>query len=241
MSRERTRPERSYGEDEVAEILQRAAGLESQRKLERPALSLAEIEAIARDSGIDPGLVRRAARELEQHRGEKSLGARLAGAPLQRVVEREVEGELGPEVHEVLAGELRAAFGGSSMTMGQVSTVGRTLAWTGYTRGGLVELTVFPREGKTVIRAQLNSAGAAAGLFGGLMGGVGGGLGANVAWMVPSLLQLPWYTGAAAALGVVGFAWGLARTLFAGSANGMHRRLEAVVDTLEARLRAPKR
>lgn len=107
MSQERTQPERTYGEDEVAEILQRAAGLETQRKHERPALSLAEIEAIARDSGLDPGLVRRAARELEHHRGEKSLGARLAGAPLQRIIEREVDGELGTEVHELLAAELR--------------------------------------------------------------------------------------------------------------------------------------
>jgi hypothetical protein len=57
--------ERLYREEEVAEILQRAAGIERRRQQERPALSLSEIEAIARESGLDPALVRDAARELE--------------------------------------------------------------------------------------------------------------------------------------------------------------------------------
>jgi hypothetical protein len=57
--------ERLYREEEVAEILQRAARNERRRQDEKPALSLAEIEAIAREPGMDPLLVRNAAREME--------------------------------------------------------------------------------------------------------------------------------------------------------------------------------
>jgi len=76
-----------------ATILQRAAGLERKRQLDRPALSLAEVEAIARESGIDPSLVRQAARDLEDER-QTGFGTRLAGAPVRRTFERAIDGEI---------------------------------------------------------------------------------------------------------------------------------------------------
>src|SRR5205823_5858192 len=79
--------ERTYRDEEVALILQRAAGLERKRQLDRPALSLAEVEAIAGESGIDPAMVRQAARDLENER-QAGLGTRLAGVPVRRTLER---------------------------------------------------------------------------------------------------------------------------------------------------------
>ena len=98
--------ERTYGEEEVAAILRRAAQLERDRGTTEGALSLREIEAIARDSGIDLALVRQAARELDEGRA-KGIAAAIAGAPLRRVIERVVDGEIGAEHHERLAQEIR--------------------------------------------------------------------------------------------------------------------------------------
>src|SRR5262249_44629614 len=94
--------ERTYREEEVARILQRAAGLERKRQLERPALTLAEVEAIARESGIDPSVVRQAARDLDNER-QTGLGTRLAGVRVRRTFERVVEGEISNQHHEQLA------------------------------------------------------------------------------------------------------------------------------------------
>lgn len=147
MSQQRTQPPRQYGAEEVQEILQRTSSLERKKQLERPTLVLSEIEAIAKEAGLDPALVRRAAADLELKRGEHSLGTRLAGAPLRQVFEREVEGELTTATHEVLAAEIRSTMGPQAM-MSQVSAVGRTLTWSGFTRSGVIELNVFPRDGR---------------------------------------------------------------------------------------------
>ncbi len=225
-----------YREEEVSEILQRASGLEKRQQLERPALSLAEIEAIAQESGLDPAMVRQAARDLEQKAAERGFAARFTGAPSRRSFEREVEGELTVEHHERLAAEIRSAFG-SSVMMGQVATLGRSLTWSGFSKAGIIEVNVFPRDGKTVIRVDVNSSNLAGGIFGGIIGGLGGGLGSNVAWILPVTLHLPWYTGAAGFLAVVAGAYGLARALYAGAVGGLHRRVEALVDTLEQAVR----
>ena len=54
MSQQRTQPPRQYGADEGPEILQRTSRLGRKKQLERPSLQLSEIEAIAREAGLDP-------------------------------------------------------------------------------------------------------------------------------------------------------------------------------------------
>ena len=211
MPSERSQPPRQYGSDEVQEILRRTSSLERKKQLERPTLALSEIEAIAKEAGLDPALVRRAAQELEQKQGEKSLATRLAGAPLRHVIEREVEGELTSAMHEPLAAEIRSVMG-SAGAMSQISSVGRSLTWSSFSRKrGSAELSLFPREGKTIIRFEVNTGQLAGGLFGGLMGGFGGGLGTNLAWILPVVAHLPWYAGAAGFGASLVGAFGLAR------------------------------
>lgn len=237
MAGERTRPERQYGADEVQEILQRAAQLEQKKQLERPMLSAKEIEHIAKESGLDPAMVKRAISEFEVKNAEHSLGTRLAGAPLKRVFEREVDGEITTAVHETLAREIRAALGSAAL-MSQVSAVGRTLTWTGFSKRGVVELEVFPRDGKTVIRLSVDSRQLAGGLFGGLIGGIGGGLGVNLLWMLPTVAHLPWYAGVAGFAATIVGAWGLARTIYVVASSSIGKRCEGLMDTLERSVRA---
>lgn len=229
--------ERTYREEEVAAILRRAAQLERDRGTMEGALNLREIESIARDSGIDLTLVRQAARELDEDQGS-GIGAAIAGAPLRRSIERVVDGEIGAEHHERLAEEIRevlssSAVGSRWLVPGGIASLGRSLTVSGFTGTSSLEVTVAPREGKTLIRIAADRSQLAGGLYGGIVGGVGGGFGANVGWMVPALLDLPWVAGLAGAALVVLGAYGLARGIFVTHARGLDRRLDALADRLE--------
>lgn len=236
MSQQRTQPPRQYGAEEVQEILQRTSSLERKKQLERPTLAIEEIEAIAKEAGLDPALVRRAAQELELKQSEKTLSAKLAGAPLRQVFERELEGEITAAMHEQLALDIKAAIG-TSMSMGSLASVGRSLNWTSHSRQGGAELSIFPREGKTVIRIEVDTSRVAGGLFGGLMGGFGGGLGINLLWVLPFAGHLPWYSGVGAFGATMVGAWGLARLLYGLTSSRLTRRADGVMETLERRVR----
>lgn len=226
--------ERTYREEEVAAILQRAARLERDRPITAGALSLPEIEAIARDAGIDLGLVRQAARELDEDRGA-GIGAAIAGAPLRRTFERTVDGEIGAEDHERLAEEIRDVLSAPGIgSTGRTSSLGRSLTFAGTTGMSTVQVNVAPRDGSTRIRIGVDRSPLAGGLFGGIVGGVGGGFGAQVGWMLPVLLHLPVEAGLASAGLVVLGAYGLARSIFARNGRGLDRSLDTLADRLEA-------
>src|SRR5262249_58933995 len=144
-------------------------------------------------------LVRQAARELDDDDG-RGIGTALAGAPLRRLIERVVDAEVGADLHERLAQEIREVLSWSSvgnrwMLPGSVSSIGRSLTLTGFTGTSAIEVNVAPRDGKTLIRIAADRSQLAGGLFGGIVGGVGGGAGANVGWMIPTLLHLHWLAG----------------------------------------------
>lgn len=234
--------ERNYREEEIAAILHRAAQLERERGTDEGALNLREIEAIARESGIDLSMVRQAARELEDGEGG-GIAAAIAGAPLRRTIERVVDGEISAEHHERLTQEIREVLSASGagprwLIPGSLSSIGRSLTLSGFTGTSSIEVNVGPREGKTFIRVAADRSQLAGGLFGGIVGGVGGGFGANVGWMIPTLLHLPWFAGLAGAGLVVFGAYALARGIFATNAHGLDRRLESLADRLQALARS---
>lgn len=233
----------SFDERQVAEILRRTAALDQKRKLERPTLTLEEIETIAKEAGLDPALVRRAVDELK-HEPEQSVWAKLAGAPLSRTIERVVDGELTTDDHEALAVSIREALGQPSGFPVQVSALGRSLSVTTFSTAGLVDVQVTPKDGTTRVRVTVNARQVAGGIFGGIIGGVGGGLGSNVAWLVPLWLTKAGYSpevgvvgGAVGLLTTVAGAWSFARWLFVGRAKAMHARAEQLAETLESQLR----
>ena len=231
-----TSPEPSYSEEQVAEILRRTAGLERGRATFRPALSLSEVEQIARDSGLDPALVRVAARSLEERKRETSLAARLAGAPLRHSFERIIDGEIGTEHHERLMGDLRAVAVHGARVPPQISSIGRTLTLSGSIGVGLLEITLTPRGGKTHLRIDVSTGAIAGGLFGGLAAGVGGSL-TPMAVALSAANGAPPLVCALAALGALGGSFSLARGIFIWRANAVYKRMEEAADTLEARIK----
>ena len=167
---------RRYTDKEVARIIKDATEIQ---QVEAPSessvgLSLAELEAVAREAGLDPALVRRAALNLDTRVSEDAPSA-ILGAPRTLVFERTLDGEVPADEYEVMALEIQRILGG----LGTASTFGRSLQWTsapsGRRRGGLrvVQVTVAPRNGRTTIRIEEPMAQVAVALFAGGLGGVG--------------------------------------------------------------------
>lgn len=169
-------PSRRFNETDTDAILRRAAELASGAE-ETPArrgLTIEEMEALVREAGLDPELVRRAAQDvtLKQVQGATPW----AGAPRRILLERELQGEVTEELWESMVGEIQRTLGG----IGFASRVGRTRSWTTGQTGSRgptsrsVSISVSSHKGKTVIRADENLSQLAGATFGGLVGGLGG-------------------------------------------------------------------
>jgi len=228
------RPER-FSEEEVQQLLHRAAQLQQQDSrvpTEVRALSLEELEQIAADSGIDVQQIHRAILELK---GRPRAGSVLLGAPERVHLERMVGLESPSGAIEPLVSELNRALG----TAGQVSAFGGTLTWSASnTSSGPVDVTISPiEEGGTRIELNASFGGLLGATFGGIGGGLGGGLGIPLAAAVGQLTQ-SW----AAAGGTIALALGLplllARFVYATIVRRRIRRLEQLMDQLSERLSA---
>lgn len=175
-------PSRRFNESDTDAILRRTAELASGTG-ETPAqrgLTIEEMEALAKDAGLDPELVHKAARDLTLKQAQSATP--WAGAPRRILVEREIEGEVTEELWESMVGEIQRTFGG----IGFASRVGRTRSWTVAQTGQRgfhsrsVSITVFSHHGKSVIRADENLNQVAGAFFGTIVGA--GGFGTLGIW-----------------------------------------------------------
>ena len=126
-------------------MLKRAAEL--QGPTDTSGLTLAELEQIAAEVGIDPAFVKTAATELEE--GRPDTGFHFWGGPLSVDLERIVEGRVSEAKWEEAVAEIRRVF----ETAGETGKVGRTLEWTHRNQTGeRMHVTVTPMSGQTRIR-----------------------------------------------------------------------------------------
>ncbi len=228
----------TFSEEQVGKILRRVAELERGRSAKKPELTLAEVETIAREAGLDPSLVQLAARSLREEPEQRGAAARIFGAPLRRTFERVIDGEMTLQTHETMADELRRVFrdltGG--MRPARIASVGRTLTASAFTGGGRIELELIPRSGKTLLRVHVDYRG----LAGGLLGGIGGGAGFS---LLPLTIPICQGTAHPVVLGLsLGAAWlgslGLSlRALIAWRVKARYREMEQLADRLAAKLR----
>lgn len=228
--------ERRFNEEEVALIIKRAAELQQTEQVEQDtghALSLTDVEQIAREAGIDPKLVRRAALGLDQPSTTNRPNP-WVGSPTRLVFERVVDGEIPIEEFEPLIAEVRRTFGDN----GVPSVLGRSLAWSSSRgagrkgQGRQIDVSVVPRGGVTTIRVEEELRNLVGGLFGGLVGGGGGGttgislgVGMEVFQSIPIAAML-W-------VAVAGGFYALARTIFGSIAVKRERELRGLADRLE--------
>jgi hypothetical protein len=227
-------PSRRYNEKEVADIIKRASELQQMESTAETSagMSLTELEQVAREAGLDPSLVRRAATDLDTRVSDQKPSA-FVGAPTRLVLERTIDGEVPVDEFETLVLEMQREIGG----VGQASTLGRSLVWTmqGTDRRRVatrtVQVTVAPRNGRTTIRIEEPLGQLAGGLFGGLMGGLGGGtsgiamgIGMGVFHSAPIAVGLIG--------GMVSASYLLARTIFGRMSRGRGERMQRLMSRL---------
>jgi len=228
---------RGFSEEEVALIIKRAAELQQTEQVEQEpgtAMTLAEVEQIASEAGIDPRLIRRAAQTLDRPAASNRPSPWL-GAPTRIVFERVVDGEISPEAHESIVNELRRTFGDN----GVPSVLGRTLAWTStrmagrrHSRGRQIDASVISRGGVTTIRLEEELGNVAAPLFAGLMaGGAGGTTGITVGVAMTVFQSAP--VAAALWVAVAGGFYALSRTIYGSIAAKRENQLREVTTRLE--------
>lgn len=232
-------PARRYDDEQVALILRRAAELqEAQSAPGSGGMTLADLEEVAREAGLDPALVRRAAAEVGgaggAPAGSLAGGSRFLGAPTVLREERIVAGVLAPAEFELLLDEIRRAFN----DVGTFSALGHTLAWRSspgphgrHTGGRQINVTVAVRGAETGIRVEETTTQLAGGLFGGLMGGLGGGSGGIAVGIgLGALNSGPAAAGIWAAF--LAASYGLARTIFVTMSRRRATALAALADRL---------
>ncbi|AHG91589.1 hypothetical protein J421_4052 [Gemmatirosa kalamazoonensis] len=229
---------RRFDDDEVSLILRRAGELQEARQSDAGGMSLADLESVAREAGLDPALVRQAAAELSPRDAAAAAlpgpGGGFLGAPTLLRYERVVDGEVPPAEYDVLVDEIRRSMN----DVGTFSMLGRTLAWgstpamqRGQAGSRQVSVTVVARGGRTAIRVEERVTSLAGGLFGGIMGGVGGG-GSGIA-VGTGLAVLHSALAAAGLWGLlIAGSYGLARTIFTRIVRRRAGQLSSLADRL---------
>jgi hypothetical protein len=227
---------RRFNEEEVALIIKRAAELQQTEDVaDEPAnaLTLTEVEQIAKEAGIDPDLIRRAAQSLDRPEAVNRPSP-WAGAPTRLVFERVVDGEISPDDYEQLVDTIRRTIGDNGIP----SVLGKTLSWTTRSdarrRGNSrhVDVNIVARRGVTTIRVDEELRNLAGPLFGGLVGGGGGGttgitmgIGMGHFHSVP-IAAMMW-------LGTAGGFYLLARAIFGYQARKRESQLRDLIGRLE--------
>jgi serine/threonine protein kinase len=156
----------------------------------------------------------------------------LVGAPTSIVCEIEVPKEVRPEDFEVLALTIQRALGDP----GHISSLGRSLHWSAAQQQRRLQISVVPRHGRTIIRADERLQPLVGGIFGGLLGGGGGGFGGGMG--IPLGIALT--HSVAAGFGIFGAivagTYLFARRLFASLRRRRERELSDLVDELAAHI-----
>lgn len=226
---EPTKLPRVYGDKEIGRILKRATELQH-REPSAPAagVTLADLEEIAAEAGIDPVFLRRAALEVDSTVGDSNFWTRVVGDDLTIVREITLSGELTEDGFERIVGTIQA----NSREHGQPSLMGRTLTWRAETpsKTRTMQIVVTSRDGGTHIRFEENLMQIASGLFGGLGGGFGIGVGMGVG--VPIGLEVLGSAlfAFAAPLGLAGITLVACRGIYR---NVVKRRRKAVSDLFD--------
>ncbi|HEX7942218.1 MAG TPA: hypothetical protein VF488_10460, partial [Gemmatimonadaceae bacterium] len=225
---------RRFNEKEVALIIKRASELQQNETTAESTtgMSLAELEQVAREAGLDPELVRRAAADLDTRVTDQTPN-RFLGAPTVLRLERTIDGEVPTDEYEPMVLEMQRLIGGTSTA----STIGRTLQFslTGgnhqHASGRDVQVTITPRNGRTTIRIEERLGPLAGGLFGGLLGGMGGGLTVPVAVIGAALTHSAIL---ATGLGgvVISGSYLLARTIYGRIVRGRGEKLHELMSWL---------
>lgn len=215
-----------YTEKEISALLKRAAELQaSDSTSDRQGLSLAELEQIAAEAGIDPRFVREAATDTSRA-APSDIASGLLGGPLAIEDERIFRGEVTADQWETMVQEIRRTFGQG----GTASQLGHSLEWNGEQRRHFRQayVTASPRNGRTRVQITQRQ-GKSAFLFYYIAGWIA----AGTAGITLSVLHMaPAAEVAIVGGGVLAYA-GLLRTAFGQWTREQKYRIKDLMDRLE--------
>lgn len=144
--------ERRYDDDQVADILRRAAELQSASGATRESgVTLSELRRVGSEVGFDPGLIEQAARELES----SSMELQTESARGITSLEQTVLGDLDDEAWEDIIAELRRATGRA----GKSSTRKLVREWVNGGEATNITFSATRRGDGTRLRMLLNLSG----------------------------------------------------------------------------------
>lgn len=253
-------PRKLVSDTEAQEIWLRAAELQSMTGVTpRPIPPVVEPRDPARDGALTSGFgltqVRDAAVEagisakyVEQAFVEHGLSGSaktpvvvadrsppahwFPGSPTRLDYEVVLNGEMPAQEFDVLLDVIRRRVGET----GNVGSVGRSFTWQSTGRRSL-QVSVFPRAGKTTIRVSEQLRNLAGGLFGGIMGGYGGG--SSGVWVAigVGVAHSP-LLGLGLWLGNLTLAYAVARGIFDGMSDRRQVALRGLAEELAAEANA---
>lgn len=168
-------PERTYSEEEIAEIIKRAAEIESGQLSKKkatgdlPGLSIEELSDIATEAGLDPENVRKAAMQIDQPAAKKS--SNTDGDEI--FAEQWVKGELSKEAtdlaiadlnHRYIASHERESWrdnilnagSGESAKKSTVQRTGKNVEWKVVDEYGSVQVRVLLQQRNSDIRIRVS-------------------------------------------------------------------------------------
>ena len=224
-----------FNEREISVILKRAAEIQGADGPARAfGLSLAELQQLAAEAGIDPHSVAVAAAEMGQHHADEHRN--LWGGPLTLTLDRVVEGEVDEAAWEEMVAAIRRTFNNT----GTVQSWGKALEWTHGTGPASTQahVTVTPRDGRTRIQVFWNDQLLAAPFY--VITGV---LSLIMIPIVFGALMMVSLAGAMLYLGLVASLFMLARWLLSRVAGKEKRQIRSLMARLEqiAAEHAPRR
>jgi hypothetical protein len=198
--------------------------------------TLADLESIASEAGIDPTLVRRAAQELDSPTGgfpavsPKATG--ILGAPLVFELQRTVPGEVDNSVLERLVPHIQRVAEG----IGHPSLMGQTLSWQSESPQKLriLQVSATVGRGETRLSIEERYSNMAQNLYGGIMGGggVGVGLGVGLGVGIGALGSVAFAIGFP--ILVLGGSFALSRAIYQSSVRGRMRALTKLMNEMVA-------
>jgi hypothetical protein len=226
---------RKYREEEVKEIVRRASELEASNPTQSGAMTIGGIESLGREVGIEPAVVRSAAKSLERRASlaptTPPFVRGLIGAPTSLMVERIVEGELPPDEFPTLVEEIRREL----QHVGQVSQLGWSFSWTMTRSASMrrdVEVGVTVRGGQTRIVVRESLGPLIGAVFGGIGGGLGGGAMGPILGITQGALGLPPITIAVILPLWFGTIFGIARTTYKAQVKKREKSFTDLADHL---------
>ena len=219
---------RKYNDREVQLILK--SSVESQMRVAQSlegseGLSLAEIEEVAREVGVDPAHIRAAAARLDSP-AASGEGSAVLGAPTLLVLERVLDLSLDQSRFDELLDVVRQRTG----VVGEATTMGRQFGWKGKMDGAKTDVAISAGEESTTIRVAIDLEETAVGQFM-LKTVMGGGMGGVATAGILGLYPLALVAGAAV-LGA-GYIWG--RKGFQKTASDQAARGHELIDAIARR------